>query len=327
MASFCSWQVSATNAQTKFDKSPNVIYGDDNRKDVYESENASFRQLSSSTVALLENKSLSILPSGFYKIKGEQYGAAMGLCKSERFFEQPSAAFCSGSLIAPNLMMTAGHCIKDATDCKNTKFVFGFAVKSKGVTTTEIPPEDVVSCKRIVSRELNNSTQNDYAIIELQVPVTHRKPIKLSKVDPVVATSLLVIGHPSGLPTKITDGAKVRNVKSGAPYFVANLDTYGGNSGSAVFNSNTGVIEGILVRGETDFITRNGCHVSYVCASNDCRGEDVTKASSVRKALLAAGISIDGAVVKPPKPPKPPAPKPPTRKPPTRKPPHNPWDN
>ena len=46
-------------------------------------------------------------------------------------------------------------------------------------------------------------------------------------------TPLVVIGHPSGLPTKIADGAWVRNNES-EYYFVTNLDTFGGNSGSAV---------------------------------------------------------------------------------------------
>ncbi|MEK7233144.1 MAG: S46 family peptidase [Elusimicrobiota bacterium] len=34
-------------------------------------------------------------------------------------------------------------------------------------------------------------------------------------------------------------------------FFVANLDTYGGNSGSAVFNVETNLVEGILLRSES----------------------------------------------------------------------------
>jgi len=64
-------------------------------------------------------------------------------------------------------------------------------------------------------------------------------------------------------------------------YFVANLDTYGGNSGSAVFNAKTGVIVGILVRGENDYIYQGDCRVSNVCQATGCRGEDVTKLSAV----------------------------------------------
>ena len=304
LGSVCSWQVSAANAQTKFDKSPSVIYGEDDRRDVYEAQKDEFRELASSTVALLQKSSLSEMASGFFKIKGEQYGASMGLCSTERFFTQTSAAFCSGSLIAPNLIMTAGHCVRSEADCKNIKFVFGFALEKEGVINTEIAPEDVASCKKLVKRVLDDSTMNDYAIIEIEKPVTHRKALKLSKADPAKGSSLVVIGHPSGLPTKITDGANVRNAKAGEPYFVANLDTYGGNSGSAVFNASTGTIDGILVRGETDFVSRNGCRISYVCENDKCRGEDVTKVTEVRTALTAAGINIDAqfGTVTPPRP-------------------------
>ncbi|MBU0985072.1 MAG: hypothetical protein KKA42_14455, partial [candidate division Zixibacteria bacterium] len=43
------------------------------------------------------------------------------------------------------------------------------------------------------------------------------------------------------------------------PWFQANLDTYGGNSGSMVVNTGTWVIEGILVRGAPDFVNGGGC--------------------------------------------------------------------
>ena len=61
-------------------------------------------------------------------------------------------------------------------------------------------------------------------------------------------------------------------------FFVANLDTYGGNSGSPVFASDTNRVEGILVRGETDFEqTPAGCQISLVCPTSGCRGEDITR--------------------------------------------------
>jgi V8-like Glu-specific endopeptidase len=61
---------------------------------------------------------------------------------------------------------------------------------------------------------------------------------------------LTVVGYPMGLPAKIAAGAVVREIRSA--YLVANLDTYGGNSGSAVFStdaleSGTLRVEGVLV--------------------------------------------------------------------------------
>src|SRR5690606_16809522 len=47
-------------------------------------------------------------------------------------------------------------------------------------------------------------------------------------------------------------------------------------SGSPVLNASTHEVEGILVRGEIDFVYKNGCLASKRCDQNACRGEDVT---------------------------------------------------
>ena len=63
--------------------------------------------------------------------------------------------------------------------------------------------------------------------------------------------------------------------------FEANLDTYGDNSGSAVFNRTTREVEGILVRGNNDYVadTTNSCWRSNTVADNTANtdGEDVTR--------------------------------------------------
>ena len=45
-----------------------------------------------------------------------------------------------------------------------------------------------------------------------------------------------VIGHPCGLPLKLGDNSIITDNNEHS-YFVANLDTFGGNAGSPVFNS------------------------------------------------------------------------------------------
>ena len=66
-------------------------------------------------------------------------------------------------------------------------------------------------------------------------------------------------------------------------FFSANLDTYGGNSGSAVFNAVNGQIEGILVRGATDYVSRGGCRVSNRISNSSGRGEDVTLITNIKE--------------------------------------------
>jgi len=256
-----------------------VIYGSDDRLDIYQVTDARLLKLADSTVGLFNSYDITVAGSKA-KLATESYAEGYGLCKEEPFYDQVTGAFCSGSLVAPDIIMTAGHCVKSEDACKDTKFVFGFAVKAKGVMPSEVPASEVYGCSQLIGRE-QVGTGADWALIRLDRKVTGHAPLKYNTADTVKnGDPLIVIGHPAGLPTKIAGGATVRDA-SPKGYYVANLDTYGGNSGSAVFNGRTGVIEGILVRGENDYVYKDGCRVSNVCASDACRGEDVTKLSAI----------------------------------------------
>lgn len=260
-----------------------VIYGSDDRIDVYQTDNAKLRSLADSTVALMQASSVKA-EGAVAKLETEPYGPGNGLCKDEPFYEQVTAAFCSGSLVAPDVIMTAGHCVTSDSSCANTKFVFGFAVKEKGKMPTSVPAKEVYGCAKLLGREQINDGA-DWALIKLDRAVTGHAPLKLNKTGQIEnKTPIVVIGHPAGLPTKIAGGAEVRDASKNG-YFVANLDTYGGNSGSAVFNAKNGNVEGILVRGEQDYTYRGSCRVSNVCPADGCRGEDVTKISVVNEKL------------------------------------------
>ncbi|MCC7442431.1 MAG: proprotein convertase P-domain-containing protein [Bdellovibrionales bacterium] len=251
-----------------------VIYGNDDRIDPIQTADAFWLDRADSTVALIRAAKLSDLGNGTTRIAVVNHGESNSLCSNEPFAEQVEAAFCSGFLVAPNLMVTAGHCIEDAADCSATRFVFGFAVRSGGAQPETVPTRDVYSCAQVLhSQAVGNGA--DYAVIRLDRAVIGHEPLSIRRTGSLaVGDGLTVIGHPSGLPTKIAGGANVRSLQSG--YVVANLDTYGGNSGSAVFNSITGEVEGILVRGEQDYEFQNGCYVSKKCGDSECRGEDVT---------------------------------------------------
>lgn len=259
-----------------------VIYGEDNRKDIYESDSALFRNLAASTVALVSASDVRIV-GDVARLQGRTLRESMNVCASEPFSNQHSSAFCSGSLVGPDLILTAAHCIRSMTECLRTRFVFDFGINFEGRNPQEVAAKDVYSCKEIVGSQLVG-TGADWAVIRIDRKVVDRPVLDIDTGDLANGTPLVVIGHPSGLPTKIADGAEVRDFNRNG-YFVANLDTYGGNSGSAVFHADTGKIVGVLVRGETDYVFRNGCRVSNVCTNSGCRGEDVTKISEAAETI------------------------------------------
>jgi len=274
------------------------IYGDDNRIELFDASPETYR-LADSVVSLWKAEDVQFdAASKRFSLKTEKYGDALGLCPDERFREQPIGAFCSGSLVGEDLIMTAGHCITDEARCQDTKIVFGFAIKGAGgKPPSKIAQKEVYSCKKIVTRFLKEQSGSinpldvgladpdaqepgpDYALIQLDRKVAGHRPLRINRVQNLQnGDKIRIIGHPVGLPMKISGGT-VRDV-SGHGYFVTDLDTFGGNSGSPVFNSSTRLIEGILVRGAPDFLdTPAGCSTMAVYPQNGGRGEDVTKVS------------------------------------------------
>jgi hypothetical protein len=286
-----------------------VIYGADGRKDIYEAPQA-YQLFARSTPTMISASQINVSPfSSLLEIDQtsldlsirRQYQSAMsllqggnptelndsnslGFCSSEKFISQPNPGSCSGFLIAPDLVVTAGHCTEVERACEDYKWVFDF--KLNPVTQKAgvgISPENVYSCKKIIRSSLSLMTMTDFAVIQLDRKVKGRDPLKL-RLNGKVSTGekLVVVGNPSGLPLKVTEGGAVRT-NNHLMYFDANLDTYQGNSGSAVFNARTHLVEGILVRGENDFVfdQMNGCLTSYRCPDDGCRGESVSRIGSI----------------------------------------------
>lgn len=263
------------------------IYGADDRREYFQLD-AGQKALADSTVSFWKSASVSAEGSGF-RLKTVNFGDRLNLCPDAKFREQPIGAFCSGSLVGDDMVMTAGHCIKSEAQCADTRIVFDYNIKREGAAADTLQPAgNVYSCKSIVKRFLggepgsaNPAGQNlgaDFALIKLDRKVAGRKPLavnrgaKLKKGD-----GIFVIGHPVGLPLKIAGGATVRDF-SKIGYFTADLDTFGGNSGSPVFNARTKKIEGILVRGDEDFVdSPAGCRAMATYEQTGGRGEDVTK--------------------------------------------------
>lgn len=245
---------------------PQVIYGTDSRTESRLYPDAKFRELKKAVAIRVQDFRLNQRESNpeitdFSKILLGDY--APDMCTSERFRNQYTLGNCTGFIVGEKTLVTAGHCMFSDTDCETYKWVFNF-----DDNTEEFKTSDIYSCKRILDQEFEYSDKQvrDFAVIELDRPVKGVKPLKFRKFGrPLLGTDLVVIGHPMGLPMKTADGAEVASLnekereqpwlslKLRKNYLEANLDTYGGNSGSPVFNKRTGKVEGILIQGYDDF--------------------------------------------------------------------------
>lgn len=263
-----------------FRSTQKLVYGVDDRKDFYQL-NSQQKKECDSVVSLWNASDIQDSGDGKSQLQTIKFADALNLCEKETFREQPIGAFCSGFLVGPDLIVTAGHCIKNVNDLTNTRFVFGYKMVNKKKARTAISNSDIYKGKKIVGRRQDPGKGSDWCMVRLDRPVknhTHFKNIRKSGKIPDSA-KVHVIGHPVGLPLKYAGGAWVRDNQNKS-YVVCNLDTYGGNSGSPVINDDEPhEIEGILVRGDTDFNQVGDCQVSNVCPNTGCSGEDVTRAT------------------------------------------------
>lgn len=261
-----------------------VVYGEDDRLEPYEVDGMFF-DLAKSTAAMIPSDAIKEGQNDSFNIE-ESPLSGRNICKDEKFASQGTAAICSGFLVAPDVIVTAGHCVTSESMCRDYFWVFDYALSSEGDKNySEADKDNVYRCKKIYAQELNNTTQMDFGIVVLDRPVLNRNYLTISKERKIAdKTPIVVIGHPTGLPTKIAGGAKVRD-NTNEIFFNANLDTFGGNSGSAVFNEKTGEVVGILVRGENDYVNAPGrdCQVVNRCSNSGCRGEDVTRIENIKQ--------------------------------------------
>lgn len=263
------------------DRTP-VVYDVNNIERVTDDDNP-FMEDGKSVVALIPKVNLTLSRTGNYVLHPRgRFKDVYTLCDTERFLDDPVVAQCSGFAAAADKIVTAGHCI-NASNFRGFYFVFDFITDSAGRYATRIPAGRVYEATEFLAGDKDETTGRDFAVVRVNKPIIARRIARVNTNTSFSPSMLLhVIGAPCGTPLKLALNANVRSY-SNPHYFTVTSDTYGGNSGSPVFNSETHMVEGILVRGEDDFrrisLGPNECSVTVVCPFNGCRGEDVTKNS------------------------------------------------
>lgn len=286
-AAACGQASEATNAIG----SP-AIYGDDDRKDVFELDDE-LQDLARRSIVSIFNGALDESDPANVLVRGAPVGRALGLCKEERFWDEPAAAECSGTLIADDLVLTAGHCFKrekigparkdPAEVCKARRFVFGYYNDGPSAPH-RLTSEDVFRCAELlVHRDDVNEANSedaragvvlDFSLVRLDRSAAPRfKPVRLRPRPPVMGEALTVLGFPSGMPMKAAANGTITNIRESGDFFDGTTDTFAGNSGSGVFDSTTFEQVGVLVAGQPDYVKKGACSVTSRCLDTGCDGK------------------------------------------------------
>lgn len=268
-----------------------VVYGEDDRQDVYEVEDPALEQLARrSIMAMISSRSITIDQDGSVSLRAGTLDQRYGLCSNQRYQEQITAASCSATLIDDDLIVTAGHCVETQAECESQKWVLGYLMEDE----SQLGPmnsADVFGCGQLVL-SLNTNTL-DYAFIRLDraVDPLRGEPAPVSaRVDALaLGEPLVMMGFPSGLPLKVEAGGAVsdpRNTGALLNYFKATVDAFGGNSGSGVFDAQ-GEQVGILVRGETDYVPSGRCTIVNELSASRGPGDDAEEITYLSRAIRA----------------------------------------
>lgn len=205
-------------------------------------------------------------------------------CPGVKFAKQPSLSYaCTGFLIAPDLLVTAGHCMVNTGETRNeTKLhceAFSWLFDFNESTNTEsVSAENLYSCKEIIYAVKDEKAPfRDYALVRLSRPVTGRKPLKMNTGAVKRNETFSMVGFPFGLPAKYSHGARLVVNDLSRESFLTTLDAFNGNSGSPVFNARNEIV-GILVGGtpSANTLTTGRCEILNKCSEQgtNCLASD-----------------------------------------------------
>ncbi len=283
---------------------PMTIYGQDDREDEYEVEDAN-RLAAGQAVGMIMYPE-NILDNGdgtvtlFSGTLGEEHALLTGriLCPEERFREQPAPGSATGFLVAPQILATAGHVVACAsTFGLDEVVVFDFVMADSNTPAIVVKAENIYAMEKVLAY---GDGFPDWALIQLDRAVTDRQPLYLRRQGRLSddVNDLLVIGHPLGLPRKYSGHGQVLGNDEPA-FFETDLDVNGGSSGSPVLDPNTLEVEGILFAGNEDFVPSEAygglCDCSLICSDEqgNCDGwEWVTRSTFFSRIVPVYDVAL-----------------------------------
>lgn len=225
------------------------------------------------------------------------------VCGFEKFREQFNMAYCSGVIIAPKIVLTAGHCVERYSDrLRRPAADLRFVLDMKNMKA-EAPPmayeEKDARVRRVVKMAAFKSDKGeDLGLLQLDRPVENIRVIKIRRGGGVLnaGEKVYALGHPNGLPMKLAPNGEIKTNITSDYYFESDLPLFHGNSGGPIFNVKTHELEGLVIAGEADWFYYKGGDREKAedqdCATSFCKLADpaIQKCEQFEKAARISSV-------------------------------------
>ena len=159
---------------------------------------------------------------------------------------------CSVTLVGPDTIVTAGHCMTDPIeDARSASVIFNYATACNNNRPNNYSGR-FFKVKEVIRQRYADGSANDYCLLRLKVPAGGLgiTPVPMRADIPAVGEQVFGIHHPNGTIKKISipHPGFATVTSSGVNGIGVNLDVAGGSSGSGLFDT-SGRITGILSSG------------------------------------------------------------------------------
>ena len=275
-----------------------AIFGDDNLEDWISVSDQRLKHLGESVAALFDASLISCagascdVTSPTFRPHGTSVetgpdGIYYPICRRLPFTDtQYAGAACTGFLVGPDIVATAGHCLGHG-DCYPNgqnpslpdngaeQVIFDYRADASGVMpqVKTISASDVYHCVEVLAWGWPEvSGEDDYAFFRLDRKVSGRTPfIAQYSGLPRTEDEYVAYGHPMSWPLKVAEDSAIIAIQDDGRYLDVRADTFGGSSGGPLLNALTGVVSAINFGGSGRLLRGGGIRRREICRRFVCR--------------------------------------------------------